>query len=1252
MNNPKPIHRRRLVRILFFTGVIITAVSISLHIWFKYNARQVLKKYISEQSHGKIKLELSELDLNLFLNRLQIREADLVSTDSSHEAITYHVTFRKLTLRVSSVWALLFKKELRFDSIKLQDPMIDVMLWRRDTAQQQAKDELSIPQEMGKVYSSMLDALDEFGIQRIIINNAQIRLINKMRSGAEPVTVSKIFFDLSRGIPGQSLEEKKQQTIELRTTNQDIALPGGRHRLAFRSFRLQLLRQRIEFDSCTVTASPTDTSKSNYSIFFKKLFMSGVDFNAMSTQNVIRADSVYGEEPNFNFDLYKSITARKKSGIPDMQKIIQELSGNLDLAFVGIRNAGIHFDVHGKARRSFSNSDKDNFEMTGFRINPDSSEPVTIKRFEMTLRDYHLYNGDSSSAFAFDSLHLLNNRIALNNFSINSGSGRTKVRSGIDITVPYFQLTDLDWYQLIFDQKLAASEASLDKPLINFQYKPRESAGKKFNLYTLFDNLDTLVELDKISVNRGQLNIQLRSGSFNIRDLNLGLQSNKLLTSTNRRQVRNAVEHLSFSNGMLRLKNITAHLQDARLSGDNQLYAGKVSITSANKSITGSVNQVHINNLFFDHGAENINFDGLEWENANLSFKAIQKKKNNNHLHFRNISGKNTQLDFFNGDLFLSTVIHNLTIASLEKDKPPLKIEGLSIAGSGLALRNPSLSVAASDYKLNGIGNSWLRGFRFDQVKQRDTVHLQAPAIGFSADLEHITGNNIHIGSLQITAPEIRYTKWTIPSDSTKPAPRLRIDELSASSPNIFIARHRNDSLSTLQVPPAANSQISARGIELMEAGVQIQSLQVNTNAAIYTKPTGEKLGIDKGNIVLDMTGIFIGKKQWYTTVNSLAVKNEGNISIGKSNQLQFRQASLGNLHVSSGSTGGTGRFIKTNISAWLRIPEGIYSNSNTTLRWYNASYDNTKRILKLDSFQYQPALPLDSVLAHAPYQLDYTTLRTGPVIISGLDAGHYELDSSFIADSVIISQPVLDIYRDKFPPNAPNKKDKPLPALLVQHISLPISVKSLQVEDGRISYTEKNARSRMEGTLLLTNINGTVENVKNHEIAANDTIALQVNGYLMDSARFRVGVKQSYTDPGGGFLINVQVQPTPLSILNPLVIPLSNVMLTSGVLDSLNMQATGGNDHALGEMKMFYHDLRIKLIKDGDAGKTSFGTRLLSFLVNTVLIKNKNDHRTGIMYYKRESSQSFPKYLLKMLISGASSSVGVKKNKKYRKYL
>jgi hypothetical protein len=44
------------------------------------------------------------------------------------------------------------------------------MQWRKDTAQVVVKDELSLPQEMGKLYNSLIQALDEFGVRRIVID--------------------------------------------------------------------------------------------------------------------------------------------------------------------------------------------------------------------------------------------------------------------------------------------------------------------------------------------------------------------------------------------------------------------------------------------------------------------------------------------------------------------------------------------------------------------------------------------------------------------------------------------------------------------------------------------------------------------------------------------------------------------------------------------------------------------------------------------------------------------------------------------------------------------------------------------------------------------------------------------------------------------------------------------------------------------------------------------------------------------------
>lgn len=272
----KPSSGKRLIkRSLAIAGALII-ILLALQIWYVQNARAVFKQYIAKQSHGKIGIELSQLDLNLWSNRLQIHEAELVSTDSVNEPITYHVSFSRVSVRVGSIWGLLFQKKLLLDSLKLYNPVIQVIQWRKDTARVLLKDELSIPQEMGKVYNSLFNALEEFAVRRIIIDNAAISLINKMKPGSTPVTVSNIFFDLARTPVRKGNKTSylnKEQKIELRSSHQNITLPGGRHHISFKSFRLRLLRESIELDSCTVTAMPTDSLKSNYRVFFKSLHL-------------------------------------------------------------------------------------------------------------------------------------------------------------------------------------------------------------------------------------------------------------------------------------------------------------------------------------------------------------------------------------------------------------------------------------------------------------------------------------------------------------------------------------------------------------------------------------------------------------------------------------------------------------------------------------------------------------------------------------------------------------------------------------------------------------------------------------------------------------------------------------------------------------------------------------------------------------------------------------------------------------------
>ncbi len=1255
--------RKKIFKIFLILFAVFAMVVAGLHFWFVKNARTVLIQMVDKKSGGKIKLDLSQLRFNFLTNTLQIREADITSTDSLQAATTYHVKFRKLTLRVNSFWPLILRKQLLLDSLKLHDPQVEIYQWRKDTTSKRAKDEISISSEMGKMYNSMLDVLEDFGIKKIKINNAKVSLINKMKPGSEPVVISNIYLDLLRKKDNPEKRDEfieNEQKVELITTHQQVSLPGGKHKISFSNFKLQLFQKRIEIDSCTISAKATDSS-SSYSIFFKKLTLAGVDFDAMDRLNLIRADSVYCENPVFNINfntLVKSSPNKKK---PDLDEIIRDLSGDLDLAYIGVKDAGIKINIYGKKERTLQNTGKDNFEMRGLRIFADSSVPVSVKQFDMLVRDYRLYNADSSVVYAFDSVHFLNKKISLNNFSIATDLSRGRPRNYKDIKIPFFELTGLDWYQLIFEENLAANEALLVNPIINLVTTAKSPRKKKTNLFSSLQTLDDVMTLNRINIIDGKVNMNLGTTAIDLNNVNLALRSNNLLQSTNNGGLGRAVEQLSFRNGKVKIKDITAEMQDVVYTGKNLIHAKKLFVTSnGTTKIKADVTDVYINNLLIDDAEETV-IDGIRWATAKVQVRTsgtAKKKGGDGNLLIKNISGKNISLKYISPANEISSFVHTLQVGSMQKKgQSPLEIIGLRVAGNDLLVFGKTLRATISNYNISGNGPSYLSGVKAEKLNDRDSFNFTSPRINFTTDVDALSARNIHITALNVETPVLNINKWNIPDLNKVPAkksPIINIDQLTLSEPDINITTHRNDSTTRISMPRSPNSSVTASGINLQNGTTNVGRLSVNTTSATIATASGQVMGVENGKMEVELADLQLGKRDgkpfWNTIVNNLYIQKPNKFVVGKNkNTLNLQEIKLGNVNLSSEYVSNADQLFKFNVNAWLRTATGEYIDSAKTLKWFNAEYNSTAKTLTLDSFYYHPTQSLDSFLAKKKFQDDYITFRSGPVNLTDFNLDRYSIDSSFIADKVNITRPIISIFRDKLPPKLVGIY-KPLPVKMINSIKLPVSLKSVNVENGYLTYTEKHPKSRAEGTIILARMNARMTNIRNRNHSPDDSLSLTLNTYLMDSSLVNLRLKESYTDSLQGFLMTLRMNPSTFTFLNPVLSPLSNVMITSGTIDSLYLRTIGRDDLALGEMNMFYHDLRIKLVKDGDPTQTTFLTRTISFLANALIIKKNNKGKTGLIYFKRLQDHSFFNYIVKIAMAGMSTSIGVKKNRKVKK--
>src|SRR5690606_15164997 len=140
------------------------------------------------------------------------------------------------------------------------------------------------------------------------IIEGRFSLVNALQPKEQPINISHIFLEVDN-IAVNDAQKKDtakflfSDNIILRTHSQQIVFPGGRHQLSFGAFQMNVKDKKIEIDNCRVSGEKSDTSKVAFDMFFTKLQLLNFDFAALANDDLIKADSVYCQDPEFKLSL-------------------------------------------------------------------------------------------------------------------------------------------------------------------------------------------------------------------------------------------------------------------------------------------------------------------------------------------------------------------------------------------------------------------------------------------------------------------------------------------------------------------------------------------------------------------------------------------------------------------------------------------------------------------------------------------------------------------------------------------------------------------------------------------------------------------------------------------------------------------------------------------------------------------------------------------------------------------------------------
>ncbi len=1221
-------------------GVIIILIT-ALHIYVVNNAESLVEEIVTRESNGKLKLKVKNIKFNYFSKKVEFDDVTFFSNDSLDLATSYHFQVDKIKIRVKALIPIFTRRELKIDSLFLVSPKIEVTrLKPLDTSGQK---DISIPHEMGKVYNSIMDALKFLEVKRFQFDDGQFKLINKVLPNQQPLIITRMHFHIETDPNTNAEDFPDSDKLVFWTKGQDITFPDGDHRLAFSRFRIKIKKKLIEIDSCTLVGKRADSSGSGFSLFLDTLKLTNVDFKSLYEKGLIKADSVYCLNTKFKIQLELKNKAPGQRKIPNLDTLINQLTGDLQLNYVGVRNAEVNIATNRNDKSTSFSSEKNNFEMTGLTIDHSLPQPISLQSFDMAIRNYENFVKDSSYFLRFDSIRLRENKILL-------------YKDKRNIQVRQFILSELSWADLLFDQKVIARQALLIRPVIDYYPSATAKPKSRNPIVNSLAGINNFMSLEKLVIENGKIKIRTRHTiDLLLDDANLILNSNNVADSLSIENVEGSVELLNFKKGIMKTKGLVINMDNASFDGINkQFLFEKVNIYNHQQTFNINARNVKLDSLVYIDSLKMLSGEGISWKKADLELNLLQSGKKANEslmVLLKKIQGTNTQLYFNNANSSLSVFLNTLSLASIDK-KEKLKINALKTDGKDLYWFGQYTSVTADKFSLADNSPSSFINFQFRQAKNNDSVDLKTSGIILTPDINSIIKGSSQIKNAKISDPEIKL-RFTEKKDDRQGAalPEIFVDQLEMEHPVFSLENSASKGLQKIYWDGSRSivsiKNFTSNGIDSM---ISIGSLNTTLSSFSITNANNKTTTSKEGSLKVQLSDMMVnsGKKLfWSAKVNQVEAKNFTADSLGKKPaNVKVYEGVLKNLQLGSEINGDLKAVIKKNPLFIITNISGQIIDERNNWSWSDLSFNKPAQSLSVDSISFHPVMNRDEFVAASKWQTDYITIKTGKISVAKFDLDQYLEDSVFRSGNITIDNPYFTSYRDKTPPFHAGII-KPLATKLIRKIPFKVSVDTILISNGTAVYTELNDKTNETAVIPVTRLNGDIFPIKNFNLTPIDSFRIRLNGYLLDSGWIRLRTRESYLDTLSGFLITLRMRPHSMMYLNKILPALSSIKLQSGYLDTLTMRAVGQDYLSLGEMRMNYHDLKVQFLKNGKEEKKRFLQGLITFIANSFIIKNENKKRVGVVYFPRLRDRSFINYYIKIVMSGVASSVGAKKNKR-----
>ncbi|MEO7215824.1 hypothetical protein [Mucilaginibacter sp.] len=432
---------------------------------------------------------------------------------------------------------------------------------------------------------------------------------------------------------------------------------------------------------------------------------------------------------------------------------------------------------------------------------------------------------------------------------------------------------------------------------------------------------------------------------------------------------------------------------------------------------------------------------------------------------------------------------------------------------------------------------------------------------------------------------------------------KLNIGRITLNAPDVEVSYHQNQKTDTVKKDDRTLWQKISKSLELINVG----EIYLNDVKLKYRDYTGPKVAVS-----------------------------------------QFKELNLKatNLLIDSATQKDTSRFlfckdVRTELYNYSsKSADGLYKFK---VRSVMLSTQTARLIVTGLNLQ-----PVDHITFFNSVKDDRFTLRIDSTVFNHFDYMNYQKSQDLDVARLAMYKGFFEVYSNYNGKLQTTDRLVTFPNWAIRHaVKAKFNIDTLDLKRFAVTYRQLNKKSMKTGMIFFDNINARFLNLTNKKelVQKNNICTADVTSYFMGKGKFNVSFNFNLSDAAYSYSYKGHLGPMDIAEVNPALMPLSLVKVTSGKVKSLDFNVHSTQKTSTGTVSFLYNNLQVDVLRKDYTKKT-----IITTLANTFILKHDNPDdgsntpRSAKVAFIRPANFPFFKTVWQTILSGIKPCAGVGK--------